>query len=193
MCSPNTDKLMFSLFHVSLYCELQLTSGLFLSKFGVRTMIRHGTESPLMCHGCDRPPGYCISERYRPQQTTIIELKSNDSARPLEQMWFGHARYCCFGKQKIGLFTRAEVKFVNHEEFEEWESKQQNLLQKLAWLLQELRTVVKEEMSEGSAVLVSLGEGELIEVFEAKTSVDTLPKEIVEEFWAWWYTVEATA
>jgi hypothetical protein len=67
------------------------------------------------------------------------------------------------------------------------------LLQKLAWLLQELRTVVKEEMSEGSAVLVSLGEGELIEVFEAKTSVDTLPKEIVEEFWAWWYTVEATA
>jgi hypothetical protein len=54
---------------------------------------------------------------------------------------------------------------------------------KLAWLLQELRTVVKEKTNEGSAVLVSLGKGEPIEVFEAKTSVGALPKEIVEKFW----------
>jgi hypothetical protein len=45
------------------------------------------------------------------------------------------------------------------------------------------RTVVKEKTNEGSAVLVSLGKGEPIEVFEAKISVGALPKEIVEKFW----------
>tara|TARA_R110002003_G_scaffold1364_2_gene22907 strand:- start:8262 stop:8450 length:189 start_codon:yes stop_codon:yes gene_type:complete len=57
-------------------------------------------------------------------------------------------------------------------------------LQKLEWLLQELRRVVREETKEGSAYMYALGRGEDgLVVYEAKESVGTLPGEIVEKFW----------
>jgi hypothetical protein len=135
-----------------------------------------------ICHQSPQPTTV-IAKGTMVSHASTIEIKSNDSSRPLEQMWFGRTPYCCLGKQKQGFFTRAEVKYVTHEDFEEWEGKQQEVLQKLVWLLQELRTVVKEKSREGSAVLVSLGKGEPIEVYETKTRVGALPQEIVERFW----------
>jgi hypothetical protein len=51
------------------------------------------------------------------------------------------------------------------------------------WLLEELRMVVKEQTSEGSAVLVSTGKGDPLVVYETKKRIEPLPPEIVERFW----------
>lgn len=42
---------------------------------------------------------------------------------------------------------------------------------------------MKEQTSEGSAVLVSTGKGNPLVIYGTKKRIDPLPKEIVEEFW----------
>ena len=112
-----------------------------------------------------------------------IELKSNEKSRPLEQMWLGRTPSCCLGAHKNGFYKRTFEKHVTQKEFEEWEQKQQDGLQKLVWLLQKLREVVTNHTRERSAVLVALGKGEPLQVYETKERIGALPKEIVEHFW----------
>lgn len=83
-----------------------------------------------------------------------IELKSNDKAKPMEQMWFSRALTCFLGRHKDGLLKRADILKARDEDFDDWEVKFRPSLQKLAWLLKEPRTVVKHTR-DGSAVLTS--------------------------------------
>jgi hypothetical protein len=111
-----------------------------------------------------------------------IELKSNEKVKPMEQMWLGRTPNAFLGRCKAGVLKQAVVEKASAVDFEEWEKKNQASLRKLAWLLRELRGVVKMT-SEGSAVLVAMGKGQPMEVYEVKKKVGALPKEIVERFW----------
>jgi hypothetical protein len=111
-----------------------------------------------------------------------IELKSNEKVKPMEQMWLGRTPNAFLGRCKAGVLKQAVVEKASAADFEEWEKKNQASLRKLAWLLRELRGVVKMT-SEGSAVLVAMGKGQPMEVYEVKTKVGALPEEIVERFW----------
>jgi hypothetical protein len=73
---------------------------------------------------------------------------------------------------------------MTQEETDKWGMDYQDGLRKLAWLLEELRTVVKGQTEEGSAMLVSTGKGDLLTTYEAKKRIDPLPKEIVARFWS---------
>jgi hypothetical protein len=113
----------------------------------------------------------------------LMELKSNDKTKPKEQMWFGRTPICVLGTHTNGLFKKSELKYMTQEETDEWEENYQLSLRKLAWLLEELRTVVKEQTSGGSAVLVCMGKEAPLVMYETKIHVDALPKEIVDVFW----------
>jgi hypothetical protein len=73
------------------------------------------------------------------------------------------------------------VEKASEEELVKWEIDNQGSLKKLAWLLGELREVAKR--SEGSAVLVVMGKGSMMEVFEVERKVGAVPGEIVEKSW----------
>jgi hypothetical protein len=131
----------------------------------------------------------------------ILEIKSKSSLIPKEQMWYGRTPNCCLGAQNKANkreFTRATVKHLDVDEYVAWETEvkaadlwnnapakdTQRCLQKLEWLLQELRRMVKEETKDGSAYMYALGRGEdELVVYEAEENVGALPKEIVEKFW----------
>jgi hypothetical protein len=112
-----------------------------------------------------------------------IEMKSNEKAKPKEQQWFARTPLCVLGSHKDGWFKKPELKDMTQEETDKWELDQQVSLRKLVWLLEELRMVVKEQTSEGSAVLVSTGKGDPLVVYETKKRIERLPQEIVERFW----------
>ncbi|KAI2478447.1 hypothetical protein Ptr902_10060 [Pyrenophora tritici-repentis] len=86
-------------------------------------------------------------------QRQVLELKSNDSAQPKDQMWLGRTPTCCLGgKHKAGFDgvykkTSVKVKSILQKGdggFEEWEIKNQESLQKLVALLQILRQKISE-------------------------------------------------
>jgi hypothetical protein len=123
-----------------------------------------------------------VDGRLVPHAQTI-ELKSNDKTKRKEQMWFGRTPICALGSHTDGLFKKPEFNYLTQAETDEWEEKCQLSLRKLAWLLEELRVVVKEQTSEGSAVLVCTGKKAPLMMYETKKHVDALPKEIVDVFW----------
>jgi hypothetical protein len=98
-------------------------------------------------------------------------------------MWFGRTPICVLGSHTDGLFKKPELKYLTQAETDEWEEKYQLSLRKLAWLLEELRTVVKEQTSERSALLVCMGKKAPLVMYETKKHVDALPREIVDRFW----------
>jgi hypothetical protein len=110
-----------------------------------------------------------------------IELKSNEKSKPLEQMWLGRTPNAFLGRGKGGFLKQATVEKASEEELVKWEIDNQGSLKKLAWLLGELREVAKR--SEGSAVLVVMGKGSMMEVFEVERKVGAVPGEIVEKSW----------
>lgn len=99
----------------------------------------------------------------------------------MEQMWFGRTPTCFLGRHKNGLLKRADTLRASNKDFEDWEVKFQPGLQKLAWLLKELRKAVKHTR-DGSAVLTSLGKGAPIVVYEAKAKPVAIPDKIVVRF-----------
>jgi len=129
-------------------------------------------------------------------QYQILELKSNASSRPIDQMWFGRTPTCCLGgkhnahfdgtyRQKdlrIKEVTQAGSKSDSFKGFEKWEKGNQEALQKVVTLLQLLRKTVGEDTKHRSAVLVAMGSDD-IKVYETKERIGALPKEIVERFW----------
>jgi hypothetical protein len=98
-------------------------------------------------------------------------------------MWFGRTPICVLGSHTDGLFKKPELKYMTQQEMNEWEEKCQLSLRKLTWLLEELRRVVKEQTSDGSVVLVSMGKKAPLVMYETKKHVDALSKEIVDMFW----------
>jgi hypothetical protein len=151
-------------------------------------VVVHPDFDPLTCPngGIDHPSSQrtkvIIGGRLVPYAQTI-EMKSNEKSKPKDQQWFGRMPLCVLGSHKDGWFKAPEMKEFTEEERATWEADYQDSLKKLAWLLEELRTVVKEQTSEGSAVLVSTGKGNLLVIYETKKRIDPLPKEIVERFW----------
>ncbi|KAG9187330.1 hypothetical protein G6011_05201 [Alternaria panax] len=129
-------------------------------------------------------------------QHQIMELKSNTSSRPLDQMWFGRTpTYCLGGKHNAafdGRYKRRDIRVKgvtqkgdttdNHRGFENWEAGNQEVLQRLVTLLQLLRKTVEEKTEHQSAVLVAMS-GNDMKVFETKKRVGALPKQMVERFW----------
>jgi hypothetical protein len=134
-------------------------------------------------------------------QENIMELKSNQTQVPKDQMWFGCTPYCGLGSfpqkdPRNYARGKVEVKQMSVEDFETWEKENQQSLQKLVWLLEELRNVTIEN---GAAIAVYLGKDEprpegaaegskkpdsSLRVYTAKDKVGALPDEIVEKFWS---------
>jgi hypothetical protein len=153
------------------------------------------TDSVVPHPSCTSPPGPAPGIPHSgPDRTQIIvagtlaphpstlELKSRHVPKPLEQMWFGRTPTCFLGRHKDGLVKRADVVRYGETEFEDWETRNQAQLQRLEWLLRELRRVV-QGTREGAAVLVSLGKGEPLRVYETRERVGAVPREVVERFW----------
>ncbi|KAL1801559.1 hypothetical protein ACET3X_001901 [Alternaria dauci] len=129
-------------------------------------------------------------------QHQILELKSNASSRPLDQMWFGRTPTCCLGGKHNavfgGTYKRRDIRVKgvtqkgdhtdNHKRFENWETDNQEVLRKLVTLLQLLRKTVEEKTEHRSAVLVAMS-GDDMKIYETKKRVGALPKEIVDRFW----------
>ncbi len=129
-------------------------------------------------------------------QHQILELKSNASSRPIDQMWFGRTPTCCLGGKRNASFdgsykrrdirvkgiTQKGYKSGNYTGFEKWETDNQEVLQKVVTLLQLLRKTVDEKTEHRSAVLVAMS-GEDIKVYEMKERIGALPREMVERFW----------
>jgi hypothetical protein len=108
-----------------------------------------------------------------------IEMRSSERTKPKEQQWFARTPSCVLGLHKDGWFKEPELKKMTQEETDKWGMGYQDGLRKLAWLLEELRTVVKEQMSEVD------GQRETINyIYETKKKIDPLPKEIVARFWS---------
>ncbi|KAI4630888.1 hypothetical protein J4E83_002412 [Alternaria metachromatica] len=114
-----------------------------------------------------------------------MELKSNNQSKPLDQIWVGRTSRWSLGTNKDGVFSSTEKIFTPEEMRKNYEddSKRQAALRKLVWLLGELKTTVKENTSNGSAVLLCLGKGEELVVRPMKTHLPALPDAIVQRFW----------
>ena len=129
-------------------------------------------------------------------QYQILELKSNASSRPVDQMWFGRTPTCCLGGKhnahfdgtyrqndiRIKEVTQAGSKSDSFKGFEKWEKGNQEALQKVVTLLQLLRKTVGEDTEHQSAVFVAMGSDDMA-VYETKERIGALPREIVERFW----------
>ncbi|RMZ70000.1 Geranylgeranyl pyrophosphate synthetase [Pyrenophora seminiperda CCB06] len=77
-------------------------------------------------------------------------------------------------------------KYITREEFPKsyaGNADYQMGLQKLAWLLAELKDVVKKKSQDGAAVLFCLGKGNPLEVHPMQKHVPALPAEVVRRFW----------
>jgi hypothetical protein len=151
-------------------------------------VVVHPDFDPLTCptggidHSSPQRTKVIVGGRLVPH-AQAIEMKSNEKSKPKGQQWFGRMPLCVLGSHKDGWFKAPEMKEFTEEERIKWEADYQDSLKKLAWILEELRTVVKGQTSEGSAVLVSTGKGNPLIVYETKKRIEPLPKEIVEKFW----------
>ncbi|KAI4709330.1 hypothetical protein J4E89_006079 [Alternaria sp. Ai002NY15] len=146
-------------------------------------------------HGGPQKTTVLVQGKVVPQHQ-ILELKSNASSRPIDQMWFGRTPTCCLGgkhnahfdgtyRQKdirIKEVTQAGSKSDSFKGFEKWEKGNQEALQKVVTLLQLLRKAVGEDTEHQSAVFVAMSSDD-IKVYETKERIGALPKEIVERFW----------
>ena len=114
-----------------------------------------------------------------------MELKSNNQSKPLDQIWVGRTSRWSLGTNKDGVFSSTEKTFTPEDMRKNYEddSKRQGALRKLVWLLGELKTTVKNNTSNGSAVLLCLGKGEELVVRPMKTHLPALPDAIVQRFW----------
>ncbi|KAH6868695.1 hypothetical protein BKA58DRAFT_317291 [Alternaria rosae] len=115
-----------------------------------------------------------------------MELKSNNKSKPLDQVWVGRTSRWSLGLNKDGVFSSTEKIFTPEEMRKNYEDdgKRQAALRKLVWLLEELKTTVKKNTSNGSAVLLCLGKGEELVVRPMKKHLPALPDAIVQRFWS---------
>jgi hypothetical protein len=120
---------------------------------------------------CDESQGTIVIPQGKVvPQHQILELKSNASSRPLDQMWLGRTPTCCLGGKHNaafdGTYKRRDIRIKsvtqkgdhkdNYKGFESWEADNQEVLQKLVTLLQLLRKTVEEKTEHRSAVLVAM-------------------------------------
>jgi hypothetical protein len=114
-----------------------------------------------------------------------MELKSNSQSKPLDQIWVGRTLRWSLGSNKDGVFSSTEKTFTPQEMKRSYEDdgKRQAGLRKLVWLLAELNKTVKENTSDGSAVLLCFGKGEELVVRPMKRHLPALPEAIVQRFW----------
>jgi hypothetical protein len=90
------------------------------------------------------------------QQTCELKSGKENSGSSRERIWFGRTPHLFVAKHRDGLVHRVEEQHLQQEDFEAWtqEPKHQRRLRQLVWFLEELRRVVKHEVS-GPAVLVA--------------------------------------
>jgi hypothetical protein len=146
---------------------------------------------------CDESQGTIVIPQGKVvPQHQILELKSNASSRPLDQMWLGRTPTCCLGGKHNaafdGTYKRRDIRIKsvtqkgdhkdNYKGFESWEADNQEVLQKLVTLLQLLRKTVEEKTEHRSAVLVAMS-GDDMKIYQTKKRIGALPKEIVDHFW----------
>ena len=114
-----------------------------------------------------------------------MELKSNNQSKPLDQIWVGRTSGWSLGSNKDGVFSSTEKRFTPEDMKKSYEDdvKRQSGLRKLVWLLSELKKTVKENTSDGSAVLLCFGKGEELIVRPMNKHEPALPKAIVQYFW----------
>ncbi|CAN9365893.1 unnamed protein product [Alternaria alternata] len=145
---------------------------------------------------CDKSQGTIVIPQGKVvPQHQILELKSNASSRPLDQMWLGRTPTCCLGGKHNaafdGTYKRRDIRIKsvtqkgdhkdNYKGFESWEADNQEVLQKLVTLLQLLRKTVDEKTEQRSAVLVAMS-GDDLKLYQTKKRIGALPKEIVDRF-----------
>ncbi|CAN9163412.1 unnamed protein product [Alternaria alternata] len=145
---------------------------------------------------CDESQGTIVIPQGKVvPQHQILELKSNASSRPLDQMWLGRTPTCCLGGKHNaafdGTYKRRDIRIKsvtqkgdhkdNYKGFESWEADNQEVLQKLVTLLQLLRKTVDEKTEQRSAVLVAMS-GDDLKLYQTKKRIGALPKEIVDRF-----------
>jgi hypothetical protein len=139
------------------------------------------------------------------KQDQLVEMKSNESSRPMEQMWLGRTSIFVGGKGKckegdnhnIYSWRAFRTKFVpqsGDESFEKeeasWrgeEGQHKEYLEKMVWFLQKLRDTV-DKMPNSQAILVSLHEEgnnhREVAIYETKQKIEVAPKEVIEQFWS---------
>jgi hypothetical protein len=152
-----------------------------LSKDEIEEMIASSTSHP-------DPVVAATTISHDGSQSTVVLLagKSNSQSKPLDQIWVGRTSRWSLGSNKDGVFSSVEKTFTPEEMKRTYEddSKRQAGLRKLVWLLSELKKTVKENTSDGSAVLLCFGKGEELVVYPMKKHEPALPEAIVRRFWS---------
>ena len=119
--------------------------------------------------------------------SALAEIKTKKKkarlAEALPQLWFGRTPLLLHATHDEGRF--AEVERIDAgERFEEWETKQQDVLRKMVRLIVQLRDVAREVRG-GACVVVCENKVRplMLQVSESTARKGVLPEEIVGRYW----------
>ncbi|KAK2594615.1 hypothetical protein QQS21_007652 [Conoideocrella luteorostrata] len=120
-------------------------------------------------------------------QSTAAELKSTQKPKPvgmyLPQLWFGRTPWLIVGTHTKGVFHSVKVTDAAAS-FQQWETKHQHALQKMATLLHELREAVRKNKGRSCAAICEKATGPaVIKVFETIERNRALPEDLIAQFW----------
>lgn len=120
--------------------------------------------------------------------STLAEMKAKKKrcrlAEALPQLWFGRTPLLLHATHHEGHFTEAVERINAGDKFEDWETKQQEVLQKMVELIKELRNAAMQAMGGACVVVFENKVRPLrLEIFEDTVRKRVLPEEIVERYW----------
>lgn len=130
---------------------------------------------------------HSIREAMMPQ-STAAELKSTGSSKSLgnylPQLWFGRTPWLIIGKHDKGAVNSVQI-IEAGKLFPEWETKHQDQLRKLAWIITELKNSVANNGKKNCiAVCKKTDEPKRIQIFQSRGLKHALPENMINQFWS---------
>ena len=133
-------------------------------------------------------PTHVISRGRLVPCSTLAEMKTKKKrcrlAEALPQLWFGRTPLLLHATHDEGRFTEAVERINAGDKFEDWETKQQEVLRKMVELIKELRNAAMQAKG-GVCVVVCKNKVRplRLEISEDTARRKVLPEKIVERYW----------
>jgi hypothetical protein len=120
--------------------------------------------------------------------STLAEIKSRKKkamlAEALPQLWFGRTPLLLHATHNEGTFTEQVKRIVAGEQFQAWETQQQEMLRKMVRLIEQLRGIAREVKGGACVVVCEKKIRPLeLEVLENTVRKSVLPEEILGRYW----------
>jgi hypothetical protein len=114
-----------------------------------------------------------------------LEVKSRSKALKIQetmpQLWFSRTPLLICGYHTNGVFEKVQ-EYDYASKFQEWEDKHQRTLRKLAWVLQEVRSLMSQSQRT-SGVLVYTKQLASLKIYSCQESNGVLPDDIISRYW----------